>query len=182
MNCLDYYYQEILCRDMIIKMNYLNSLNCVKLSKIHVSFNSKYVVFDKKQVLAPFLALKMITGQKPKIIRAKKSVASFKLKAQNLIGCYVSLRAHKMFYFIEYLTQIIFPRWKEFQHIKPIFFKEKTHIDVGLQNFLLFPQIERNVELFEHLSGCSINIQTTSQCKKEVILLLTGFKFPCSSM
>jgi large subunit ribosomal protein L5 len=166
---------------MVIKMNYSNSFHCVKLAKIHLNFNSKYVVFEKKQLLSPFLALKMITGQKPKVVRAKKSVASFKLKAQNLIGCQVTLRSHKMFSFIQYLSQIIFPRWKEFQYLKPTFFQQSTYINVGLHNFLLFPQIERNVELFEHLSGCALNLQTSSKCHRETLLLLTGFKFPCFS-
>lgn len=180
MTCLNYYYKEIFCRDMIIKMNYQNLFKCAKFSKIHVNFNSKYIVFEKKQVLAPFLALNMITGQKPKLIRAKKSIASFKLKARNLIGCYATLRSAQMFHFIQNLTQIVFPRWKEFQHVKPFFLNQKAQVNIGLENFLLFPQVERNVELFEHLSGCSITLQTTSRCKKETVLLLTGFKFPCS--
>lgn len=180
MTCLDYYYKEIFCRDMIIKMNYQNLFECAKFSKIHLNFNSKYIVFEKKQVITPFLALKMITGQTPKLIRAKKSIASFKLKARNLIGCYVTLRSVRMLNFIQYLTQIVFPQWKEFQYVKPVAYHQKTLINIGLENLLLFPQVEKNVELFEHLSGCSIALQTTSRCKKEVTLLLTGFKFPCS--
>ena len=181
MNALEYHYQSIFCRDMILKMNYSNTFECIKFSNIQVNFTSKYVVFEKKQVLPALLALTLITGQRPKTIRAKKSVASFKLKAQNLLGASVTLRHKKMFAFLQHLSQIIFPKLKDFQSFQLKKEHKGAHVSIGLQSFLLFPEVEKKVEIFEHLSGCALNfkVRGAQTSRKDIHLLLSGLRFPC---
>jgi len=118
-----------------------------------------------------------MTGQKPQIIRAKKSVASFKLKAGNLLGCQVSVLGNSMWNFLENLTQVVLPKSKNLRRVKVG--HESVDLQFGFKNFLFFPELEKKYELFDFLSGCDIIIHVRSKSSKESVCLLSGLQIPC---
>ena len=101
MNMVQYSLQQFFARDMVIKMQYTTCFEIVRVQKLTVQYTSKYLVDDMKQSVLPSVALQLITNQTPTLVRAKQSVASFKLKEKQVIGCMVTLQKQKciIFYF-----------------------------------------------------------------------------------
>jgi large subunit ribosomal protein L5 len=176
MHFTDYYSDSLFARDMLLKMNYHSLFDIVQFEKLTVQYTSKYVIADKKNILPAVLALELLTGQKPRLTRAKKSVAAFKLKEKTLLGCTVTLRAQAMHTFLEHLVHVLLPRFKRFQALVPSC--TQKHLHLGVEQLLFFPSLEKSVELFEFLPGCSVHVHTTANAHAEKLLLCSAFKLP----
>jgi large subunit ribosomal protein L5 len=157
---------------------------------------------DKNRNLSSLIALEMICGQKLKKTRSKKFIAGFKLRKGELIACKVTLRGNRMFSFFEKLVLVVLPKLRDFQglgnkettvfssmeptkpSIKPndsskyFSFDNHGNISFGLQNFLLFPELENHYELFESLTGFQITLVTNANNHQAARLLLSGNQMP----
>jgi len=180
MNRINYYTKNLYMRDYIFKINPKNILNIPTFSKIvlHTTINnSQSNAIDKKKILLPHLAIEMISGQKPFKTRAKKFVATFKVKKNQLLGYKVTLRNNQMFSFFEKFLNIVLPKIRDFQGFKHISDK-KGGISFGFQNFLFFSELENYYELFEPLSGLQITFLTTSKNTDQIYFLLSMYEVP----
>jgi large subunit ribosomal protein L5 len=158
---------------------------------------SSMTVQDKNRNLSSLIALEMICGQKLKKTRSKKFIAGFKLRKGELIACKVTLRGNRMFSFFEKLVLVVLPKLRDFQGLgnKETSYEGKTsmkrndsskyysfdnhgNISFGLQNFLLFPELENHYELFESLAGFQITCVTNAKNHQAARLLLSGNQMP----
>jgi len=222
------YYQKIICQDIILKEPYSCFMELPKLDKLVIHTTSKYYVQDEKNIFPPFLGLEMVSGQKPKLNYAHKSISTFKLREKQLISSKVDLRNMNLYKFLDKLITIILPITRTSSGIKkqsfqkqtfsrayesrfegvnlfkqPLFFsvppKEARKNDknkknkktpstlqsrvgayhFGLQNLLIFPELETRYQLFEKDVGIDVSIIIkNSSSENNLLLLLTAFQFP----
>ncbi|REJ67565.1 MAG: 50S ribosomal protein L5 [Planctomycetota bacterium] len=147
-----------------------------RLQKIVVSMGVGSAITDKKNLDQSVDALKQITGQKPAITRATKSVAGFKLREGMAIGCKVTLRGARMYEFLDRLISLALPRVRDFRGISPKAFDGRGNYSLGLTEQLVFPEI--NPDKFTHVQGMNITLVTSTDSNDEARQLLTGFGMP----
>ena len=122
------------------------------------------------------LCLEMVTGQKPKLTLVKKSVALFKIREKQIIGCKVTLRRDTMYNFLNLLITVALPRLREFSGIRLQFIGKYREISLGLNNILVFPQLENHFEYFQSSRGFNINFSGFRS--RQPYLLYTAFQLP----
>ena len=120
--------------------------------------------------------LRAITGQQPMITRARKSIASFRLRAGMPIGAKVTLRGDRMWEFLDRLTAVAIPRIRDFRGISPKSFDGRGNFSMGVTEQLIFPEID--FDSIDHTRGMDITIVTTAKTDEEGRALLDGFGFP----
>src|SRR5690242_11458122 len=133
-------------------------------------------VQDVKKVVAAAKELAAITGQKPIVTRAKKSIATFKLRENLPIGCKVTLRRQRMYEFLDRLINIALPRVRDFRGVSPKSFDGRGNFALGLKEQLVFPEI--NYDQVDAVRGMDIIIVTTAKTDAEAKALLRGFQMP----
>ena len=175
---IDTYYREIVSQDLIYKQNYHNVMELPKIEKIVINSTSKSFVEDRKNITPVFLGLEMICGQRLKINTAEKSIAGFKIRQGQIIGCKVTLRKHSVFYFLEKLLYAILPRFTNFTGLIYTLFDSQGNYNLGLNDLLLFPELETQFELFENLRGIDLSFVMRKKSKHENVLLLTALQIP----
>lgn len=176
MNALRFSHQ-LVTRDLILKMPVHTIHDCPKLSKATISLSHKFMSAEKLVVLPYFVALLLWTGQRPNLVRAKKSIAPFHLKKNAPFGCFVTLRKEVLASFIEKLCFGLFPRLQQTGQTTFLSF-QKNRVNFGLDSFLKCPEIQANNDLFDFLEGCSCIVQTTAPTTTQTQLYLSGFHFP----
>lgn len=175
---VDTYYREVISQDFIYKQNYHNVMELPKIEKLVINSTSKSFVEDRKNITPLLLGLEMICGQKLKINAAEKSIAGFKIRQGQTIGCKVTLRRHSMSVFLEKLLLPILPRFSNFTGIPLSSFDKQGNYTLGLNDLLLFPELETQFELFEKLRGIDISFVMCKKNKYENLLLLTALQIP----
>lgn len=178
MDMTKYVYQSVFARDMIVKMNYGSSFDIVQLKKVTVHYTSKYMLAEPKNILLPSVALQLVTGQTPHVTRASQSVAAFKLKKSQVLGCAVTLRKEMMNRFMTQCVHVLLPRIKDFSSLPVSSLQPSVHF--GIEQMLFFPTLEKHVDIFEPLEGCSVHVQTSAKTPVEMLLLCSGLKLPTS--
>ena len=133
-----------------------------KLMKLVLNTTSQSVVRDKKYLIPLLAALELISGRRPKRTYATKSVASFQVRKWQCMGCKVTLRGKKMFNFLEKCRITILPRIRNFQRFRDSLVECRQSLNFGIDNLLIFPELENNFELFEQVKGVNISIIVTS--------------------
>nr|YP_001315125.1 ribosomal protein L5 [Chlorokybus atmophyticus]ABO15112.1 ribosomal protein L5 [Chlorokybus atmophyticus] len=181
MNRLKYHYENVIRQDLLYKCNYNNIMEVPKIVKIIVNGSIKNEVNSKRMVLSFLVALELISGQKLTLARAKKSIAAFKLRTNDPIGCKVTLRGKPVYNLLDKLITTVWPRLRDFQGLKPTFDSSGVNYNIGLDNLLLFPELERHYYLFESLHGANLTIVTSAKTKEEAKLLLSSFQIPLLS-
>ena len=172
------YYKLIIAEDLLLKQTYKNIMEIPKIKKVIVNTSSKIMVKDKKYIIPHMIALEIITGQKLKLRGAKKSIAGFKLREDQLIGCKVTIRDDLMHGFLEKLIKIIYPRLREFRGLKNKSFDLKGNYNLGIKNLLLFPELDNYFEFFEFISGINVTISLNTIDLKKARLFLSSFQTP----
>lgn len=172
------YYNSIIKKDFLYKQNLKNISQIPQLNKIVLSTTSKLIVNEKKYIIPGLLALEMIIGKKLKLTRASHSIAAFKLRKNQIIGCKVTLRGDIMFQFLEKLITIILPRLREFQGVDSNKIDTQGNYTIGLNNLLLIPELENHFEFFEFLRGINIILIPSTHKKKDACLLFSAFQLP----
>ena len=140
MNILHSSFRTLFARDMVIKMNYGSCLDLAKIKKATLQYTSKYVVEEPKQSFLACVAFQLITQQTPRIIHAKQSVAAFKLKEHQVVGCIVTLRRDNMY---EFLQNVIYTHLPQNTYFTPIqVSKIQSNVHFGLSQVLFFSELE----------------------------------------
>ena len=155
---------------------YTSDMQVPRLEKIVLNMGVGDALADSKYLDAAVKELEVIAGQKPVITRAKKSIAGFKLREGNKIGCKVTLRGDKMYIFLEKLVKIALPRVRDFRGISKGSFDGRGNYTLGIKEQLVFPEVEYDSVI--KTRGLDVVIVTTAKSNKEALSLLTGFGLP----
>ena len=153
-----------------------NPMQVPRISKITVNMGVGEAVADKKVMDAAVADLTKITGQKPAITRAKKSVATFKVRDGQAIGCKVTLRGARMYEFLDRLVTIAIPRIRDFRGISPRSFDGRGNFSLGVREQIIFPEIQ--YDQIDQIRGMDITISTTAGDDTRGRALLEAFNFP----
>ena len=158
------------------QFGYTNRLQVPRLDKIVVNIGVGEAVQDAKHVAAATKDLTAIAGQKPVVTRAKKSIATYKLREGMPIGCKVTLRRERMYEFLDRLVNIALPRVRDFRGLSPKSFDGRGNFALGLKEQIVFPEI--NYDQVDAVRGMDIVICTTARTDAEAKALLAGFHMP----
>ena len=158
------------------KFSYGNINEVPKIEKIVVNCCSRDCISNQKSVDAILGDLASITGQKPMTARAKKSVATFKLREGQALGGFVTLRGSTMFEFLDRLINISLPRVKDFRGLSPKAFDGRGNYVMGIKEQIVFPEI--NYDKVDKIRGLGISIVTTAKNNEESRELLAQFGMP----
>lgn len=172
------YYQQIICQDLLLKQNYKTIMELPSLQKIVLNTTSKLYTTDKKNILPALMAMELISGQKAKLTSAKKSIASFKIRENQIIGCKTTLRHLSMYLFFEKLLTVVLPRVRDFSNVQIKNLDNHGNFSLGITNLLIFPEIENYFELFDVIRGLNINIIISAQNKKDALVFYSAFQIP----
>ena len=171
----DLYNNEIK-KNLMEKFNYSSVMQAPKLDKIVVNIGVGDASHDSKFIEAAAKDLETITGQKPIITKAKKSIAGFKLREGQPIGVKVTLRGEAMYNFMEKLVKVALPRVRDFRGISPKAFDGFGNYTLGIKEQLIFPEID--YDNIVKLRGMDIVFVTTAKTNEEAFELLSGFGMP----
>ena len=169
-------YDERIVPAMTEKFGYKNRLEVPKLDKIVINMGVGDATNDKKLVETAAAEMQAISGQKPVITKAKKSIAQFKLREGMPIGCKVTLRRDRMFEFLDRLVTIALPRVRDFRGLNPKSFDGRGNYAMGLKEQIIFPEI--NYDQIDKVRGMDVIITTTARTDEEARELLRLFNFP----
>ncbi len=164
------YYVSTVAPALMTKFGYKNVMEIPKLDKIVINVGCGEAKENKKVIEAIMSDLAIITGQKAVECKAKKSVANFKLREGMTIGVKVTLRAERMYEFLDRLFNVAFPRVRDFRGINPNSFDGRGNYSTGIKEQLIFPEIE--YDKIDKIRGMDINFITTAQTDEEAKALL----------
>jgi len=176
MNRLKEKYKNEIVSDLTNKYSYKNIMEVPKLEKIVVNIGCGDATSNSKLLEASMKDLEIITGQKPVATKAKKSIAGFKLREGQAIGCKVTLRGENMYNFLDKLISITLPRVRDFRGISNKAFDGRGNYTLGLTEQLIFPEIEYDDVV--KVRGMDIVFVTTAKTDAEALDLLKGFGMP----
>ena len=158
------------------QFKYTSVMQIPKLEKIVLNVGVSDGKDDAKAMENVVEDLTVISGQKPIVIKAKKSIANFKLRAGMEVGCKVTLRGERMYEFFDKLVNIALPRTRDFRGINPNSFDGRGNFAMGTKEQLIFPEI--NYDSIDKIRGMDIVIVTTAETDEEAKALLTGLGMP----
>ena len=176
MNRLQEKYNKEIVPSLREKYNYKNIMEAPKLDKIVVNMGVGDATGNSKLLEAAVNDLKIITGQKPVVTKAKKAIAGFKVRAGQAIGCKVTLRGEQMYNFLDKLISITLPRVRDFRGISPKSFDGRGNYTLGLTEQLIFSEIDYDNVV--KVRGMDIVFVTTAKTNEEALDLLKGFGMP----
>lgn len=157
-----------------------NPMRVPRITKVVLNMGVGEAVGDKKLLENAVADLTKISGQKPIITKARKSIAGFKIRAGWPIGCKVTLRGKRMYEFLDRLVNISIPRTRDFRGLNPKAFDGRGNYAMGVNEQIIFPEID--FDKVDKLRGLDITVTTTAQNDEEGRALLSAFRFPFRSM
>lgn len=169
-------YREKIIPYMMKRFGYRNVMEVPKIEKIVVNMGVGEAVSEPKQLEKAMEDLTTITGQKPAITKAKKSISNFKLRAGMKIGCKVTLRRWRMYEFLDRLISIAIPRVRDFRGLSDKSFDGRGNYSMGVKEQIIFPEID--YDKVDHIRGMDITIVTTAKTDEEAYELLSAFGMP----
>ena len=158
------------------EFGYKNPMQVPRLDKIVINMGVGEAVQDVKKIDAAVSDLTAITGQHPVVIRARRSIATFKLRENMPIGVKVTLRRQRMYEFLDRLITVALPRVRDFRGVSPRSFDGRGNYALGLKEQLVFPEVD--YDKVDAVRGMDIVIVTTAKTDAEAKALLTGFEMP----
>lgn len=176
METLKEVYEREIVPALTEKFGYTSKMEVPKLDKIVLNMGVGDATTDSKYLEAAVKELEVIAGQKPVVTKAKKSIAGFKLREGNKIGCKVTLRGDKMYVFLEKLVKIALPRVRDFRGISRTSFDGRGNYTLGIKEQLIFPEVDYDTVI--KTRGLDIVMVTTAKTNKEALELLSGFGLP----
>ncbi len=171
-------YDETIIKAMTEKFGYANHMQVPRIEKITLNMGVGEATQDKKKVTTAAEEMELIAGQKPVITKAKKSIATFKLREGMPIGVKVTLRRERMYEFLDRLVTVAMPRIRDFRGLNPKSFDGRGNYAFGIKEQLIFPEI--NYDRIEKVRGMDIIVTTSANTDDEAreLLRLFGFPFP----
>ncbi len=161
---------------LMARFGYKNPMQVPKVEKVVINMGVGDAVRDAKALDHALEDLAAITGQRPMVTRAKRSIAAFKIRTGMPIGCKVTLRGERMYYFLDKLFNIALPRIRDFRGVSPRGFDGRGNYSLGLREQLIFPEI--NYDKIDKIRGMDITIVTTAKSDEEAMALLEGLGMP----
>ncbi|HKF36922.1 MAG TPA: 50S ribosomal protein L5 [Ktedonobacteraceae bacterium] len=170
-------YQQEVVPALQKEFNYKNPMQVPAVHKVVVNIGMGEAIQNAKAMDAAISDLSVITGQRPVITRAKRSVAAFKLREGMQIGCMVTLRGERMYYFLDKLMNVALPRLRDFQGVSAEAFDGRGNYTLGLREQLVFPEID--YDKVDKVRGMEVSIVTTARTDEEGrrLLRLMGMPF-----
>lgn len=176
MDSLQSRYNKTIKGELKTSLEVKNIMAIPKITKIVVNMGVKDAVADKKNVEKAGLIMGQITGQKPRVAKAKKSIAAFKLREGEPIGVAVTLRGARMYNFLDKLVTIVFPRLKDFRGISKSSFDGRGNYTLGFTEYAVFPEIDPAT--VEKLQGLEVVIVTSATNNGDGLKLLEALGMP----
>ena len=173
---LQQHYKEKVVPELVTKFGYKSVMEVPRISKVTLNMGVGKSTQDKKILDNAVADLTKITGQKPVVTKAKKSIANFKVRAGFPIGCMVTLRGQRMYEFLDRLVSIAIPRIRDFRGVSNRSFDGRGNYSLGVTEQIIFPEIE--YDKIDTLRGLNISITTTAKTDDEARALLAAFRFP----
>jgi large subunit ribosomal protein L5 len=170
------HYREVVVPKLQEEFSYKNPLQVPRIEKIVINMAVGKAVADSKKLTNAQAELTKLSGQKPAVCRARKSVANFKLREGMPIGCKVTLRRQRMYEFLDRLINIALPRVRDFRGVSPKSFDGRGNYAFGVREQIIFPEI--SFDDVEETRGMDIIICTTAKTDAEAKALLAGFDMP----
>ncbi len=169
-------YRAELLPEIRQEMGYRNDMEVPRLEKIIVNMGVGEGAHDPKAIDAAMVDMAVITGQKPKLCRARKSIAGFKLREGMSVGCKVTLRGDRMYEFLDRLMSLTIPRVRDFRGLNPNSFDGRGNYSFGLDEQLVFPEVD--YDKIDKVRGMDIAIVTSAKTDDEALTLLKKFGMP----
>jgi large subunit ribosomal protein L5 len=169
-------YEKVVRPALMKEFNYKNSMEVPRLDRIVINMGVGEAVQDSKKMQSAVSDLTAIAGQKPVVIKSRKSIANFKLRAGLSIGCKVTLRRQRMYEFLDRLVTVALPRVRDFRGLSGKSFDGRGNYALGLKEQLVFPEID--YDKTDTIRGMDIIIVTTAKTDAEAKALLKGFDLP----
>jgi large subunit ribosomal protein L5 len=169
-------YEQEIRKKMAEHFGYSNPMRIPRLEKIVLNMGVGEAVNDRKKVENASKDLAMIAGQRPVITRARKSIATYKVRENMALGAKVTLRGDRMYEFLDRLVTIALPRVKDFRGLNPKSFDGRGNFALGLKEHIVFPEID--YDQVDEIWGMDVIVCTTAASDDEARELLRGFNFP----
>lgn len=169
-------YKEKIVPALMGQFGYKSVMQVPKITKITLNMGLGEAVADKKVLQSAAADMEKISGQKPVITKARKSIAGFKIRDDMPIGCKVTLRSDRMYEFLDRLINISIPRIRDFRGMNAKSFDGRGSYSMGIKEQIIFPEID--YDKIDALRGMDITITTTATTDKEALALLKLFNFP----
>ena len=170
------FYEKQVVPELVKEFGYKNALAVPKLSKIVLNMGVGEAVSDKKKLDSAVVDLTAIAAQKPVVTRARKSIATYRLREGQAIGTKVTLRGKRMYDFLDKLITVALPRVKDFRGLSKSKFDGRGNYAFGIKEHLIFPEI--SVDKIDAIRGMDIVIATTAKTDDEARALLTKIGLP----
>jgi large subunit ribosomal protein L5 len=169
-------YNKEIVPALVKQFGYKSMMQVPRLSKIVLNMGVGEAVADKKILDNAIGDLTKLSGQKPVMTKARKSIAAWKIRTGYPIGCMVTLRQDRMYEFLDRLVSIALPRVRDFRGISARSFDGRGNYNLGVKEQIIFPEIE--YDKVDAIRGLNITIATTAKTDAEAKALLAAFKFP----
>jgi len=169
-------YKESIIKNLTDRFGYKSTMQVPKLEKITINMGVGEAVADKKVLQNAMDDLQKISGQKPIITLARKSIAGFKIREGMPIGCKVTLRRERMYEFLDRLITVAMPRIRDFRGVSGKAFDGRGNYSMGVKEQIIFPEID--YDKIDALRGMDITFTTSAKTDEEARCLLEQFKFP----
>ena len=173
---LQKHFDEVVRKKLTEKFKYTNPMQVPRLTKIVINMGVGEASQDKKKIEGAVDNLTAIAGQKVVITKSRKAIANFKLRENQIVGCSVTLRKHRMYEFLDRLVNIAMPRIRDFRGVSAKSFDGAGNYNMGLKEQLVFPEI--NYDKVDKVRGMNITICTTAKTDDEAKALLEAFQMP----
>jgi large subunit ribosomal protein L5 len=173
---LQEFYRNTVVNQLMQQFSYKSVMEVPRISKITLNMGVGEAVADKKIMDNAVGDMQKIAGQKPVVTKAKKSIATFKVRDGYPVGCMVTLRRVRMYEFLDRLVNVAIPRIRDFRGISGKAFDGRGNYNMGIKEQIIFPEVE--YDKIDALRGMNITITTTAKTDAEAKALLAAFKFP----
>jgi len=170
------HYNSTVRADMVQAFGYANPMQVPKLEKIVLNMGVGEASQDRKKIDGAVEDMILIAGQQPVVTKAKKSIATYKLREGMIVGCSVTLRRARMFEFLDRLVNIALPRVRDFRGLSPRSFDGNGNFAMGLKEQIVFPEID--YDKVDEIRGLDVVICTSAKTDDEARALLKGFNMP----
>jgi large subunit ribosomal protein L5 len=169
-------YKERILPALMQQFGYKSIMQAPRITKITLNMGVGEAIADKKILQAAVADMEKISGQKPVVTLARKSIAGFKIRDDMPIGCKVTLRSERMYEFLDRLINIAIPRIRDFRGLNSKSFDGRGNYSMGVKEQIIFPEID--YDKIDMLRGMDITITTTARTNEEGLALLKQFNFP----
>lgn len=176
---LQKYYQDVVINRLRDRLSYYSIMAVPRIEKLTLNMGVGEATGDKKILERAVDDMAKISGQKPIITRARKSIAGFKIREDWPIGCKVTLRRKRMYEFLDRLINVAIPRIRDFRGFSPNSFDGRGNYNMGIREQIIFPEID--YDQIDTIRGMNITITTTAKTDDEGRALLKEFNFPFRS-